>query len=736
MKRIGVLIPAITERMQSELIDGIFRTARTAGFDVIVLTTATSGMDYHFQSDMMEGEENIFTLLDSIRLDGVLFASHYFSKAHVRSRICEKIRKAGIPCIDLGGSALGFETVRTPQDEAFCELTAHVIERHSCRRLLFLAGQEGHPDSEQRMQGFVRAAKAHGCPYEIVYGDFWKARAAELGRELLAHERPMPDAILCASDIMAVSLCDTLKSGGVSVPDDVILTGFDGHISGLSNFPSITTVSGGMATLGRLGAARLIEMTGGKADLPDGTGMHILYGASCGCAERMEDYRAAALQVQAHIRHEADTAERLEMRINADIITRASCVESLPELTAIIDQTAHILKDCRSLYLCLCDDWEGDPAHPEHSRTQGYSRRMLCAVSKDAGMPARDEGRFPAKHILPMLTKPHEPVLLFLLPLHASVQAFGYCAFAYEKAEDFTISVMLVNMLSAVAGGLRMLRQKRYAAYLQRQIEEASLYDKMTDMLSKKGLLRYLEQQQTGSCGILLVTVGRLSAAAFVQNHSRMNDAVMQSELLLANAIRLLSGQKLQAARLDKQSFAVVFPAADGETPERTADELMIQLEVLIRKMQEGSAAAFLPEPYAVCGMLTSPAGACLSALWEKLASIQPKESGFTGIAQLRRLRREIHQAPGLDWSLGEISKRLNISKSYAQKLYKKHFGISYMQDLIEARINAARQLLTATDLPVHEIAAACGYQNATHFMRQFKEITGLTPSAYRNRHP
>ena len=58
------------------------------------------------------------------------------------------------------------------------------------------------------------------------------------------------------------------------------------------------------------------------------------------------------------------------------------------------------------------------------------------------------------------------------------------------------------------------------------------------------------------------------------------------------------------------------------------------------------------------------------------------------------------------------------------------------MQDLIEARINAARQLLTATDLPVHEIAAACGYQNATHFMRQFKEITGLTPSAYRNRHP
>ena len=43
----------------------------------------------------------------------------------------------------------------------------------------------------------------------------------------------------------------------------------------------------------------------------------------------MEDYRTAALQVQAHIRHEEKNAERLEMCINADIITKTSCVRSL-----------------------------------------------------------------------------------------------------------------------------------------------------------------------------------------------------------------------------------------------------------------------------------------------------------------------------------------------------------------------------------------------------------------------
>ena len=733
MKRIGVLIPAIAERMQHELLNGIHRTASAAGYDVVVLTTATSGLDYHIQSDMMEDEENLFTLLDQIRIDGVLLASQYFCKDALRSMICEKIRGAAIPCVDLGGSELGFETVSIPQDEAFYALTTHVIERHHCRNLLFLAGQPQQPDSEQRMRGFLRAAEEYSCPHEIVYGDFWKLRAAQLGMELIEGKRSMPDAILCASDVMAVSLCDTLKKGGISVPDDVVLTGFDGNISAMSNFPSITTVSGGMEALGRTGAAKLIEKIGGTAPLPADHGMRILYGASCGCVERMEDYRTAALQVQAHIRHEEKNAERLEMCINADIITKTSCVRSLEELTALIDQSAYIIKDYRSLHLCLCADWEGDPAHPESCRANGYSRQMLCVISKPFDGPGHGMEKFATKQILPLLSKPHEPVLLFLLPLHASREVFGYCAFVYERASDFTISVMLVNLLSAVASGLRMLRHERYAAGLQKQIEEASLYDKMTDMLSKKGLLLYLEQQETPK-GILLVTIAKLSAAGFGQNHSRMPDAVMQSELLLANAIRLLMGQSLQAARLDKRTFAVVFPLTDGQTPEQFADELMIQLEVLIRKMQESSVAEFLPEPYCICGICKPPVGDSLSALWKQLSSTLPKESEFIGISQLRKLRREIHKAPELDWSLSEIAGRLHISKSYVQKLYKKHFGISYMDDLIEARIAVAKQLLVTTDLHIHEVAAACGYQNPTHFMRQFKKIAGVTPSEFRSK--
>jgi AraC-like DNA-binding protein len=81
------------------------------------------------------------------------------------------------------------------------------------------------------------------------------------------------------------------------------------------------------------------------------------------------------------------------------------------------------------------------------------------------------------------------------------------------------------------------------------------------------------------------------------------------------------------------------------------------------------------------------------------------------------------------------IAQRLHISRSYVQKLYKKIFNISYMNDLIHARIRKAQKLLLESNLTIGEIASGCGYQSTTHFVRQFKDKTGVTPSEYRNGH-
>ncbi|MBR6385008.1 MAG: helix-turn-helix domain-containing protein [Ruminococcus sp.] len=735
MKRIGVIIPAITDFLQNELLDGIFKTASSAGFDIIVLTTATNGLEFHVQSEIMNGEESIYSLLESADFDGILFVSQYFIKESVRCMISEKIKKISVPCIDLGGESLGFETVSIPQDKIMHELTNHIIEKHNCKNLIFLAGYKDNPDSEQRMSGFLRAVDEHDCRYEIVYGDFWKYHAEKLGEEFLNHERTLPDAVVCANDIMAVTLCNTLKKGGISVPEDILVTGYDGHLFALSNFPPITTVSGSMYTLGKIGTQKLIEKLGGKIIKKPDIGIHILYGTSCGCVERNKGCQEAAQLVQDYIRHESEAGEMLEMRINSDFITKASDVDSLSELTELIDGTAHYLKGYQSMHWCLYPDWDSNPENPDICRTKPYPEEMLCILSKEAQKDGKKPELFKTSEIVPLLAQHHKPLIMFILPLHASSQVFGYCGFAYKNASDFTVSIMLFNLMSAVANGLRMLRRKYYTEYLQKKIEEASLYDKMTNLLSKKGLLLYLEKHEQESVrnGIMLITIARLLAVQNIKNNNRLSDNVIQSELLLANAIQLISGQKFQAARLDKKTFAIIYPLSENNTPKNFAEEIMVQLDILIKKMQEGSDVAFIPEPCYVCGNITAPFEKCLLELWETLNENIPKENRFAGISQLRKLRREIHKAPELNWNLKELAKYLNISKSYVQKLYKESFGISYIDDLIEARIGMAKQLLKTTDMRINEIAVSCGYQNPTHFMRQFRNKTGMSPSQFRN---
>ena len=73
------------------------------------------------------------------------------------------------------------------------------------------------------------------------------------------------------------------------------------------------------------------------------------------------------------------------------------------------------------------------------------------------------------------------------------------------------------------------------------------------------------------------------------------------------------------------------------------------------------------------------------------------------------------------------------MGQSYFQHLYKAMFGVSVTSDIIAARIDRAKYLLSGTDYTVTAVADLCGYSSDVHFMRQFKALCGLTPTEYRH---
>lgn len=126
-----------------------------------------------------------------------------------------------------------------------------------------------------------------------------------------------------------------------------------------------------------------------------------------------------------------------------------------------------------------------------------------------------------------------------------------------------------------------------------------------------------------------------------------------------------------------------------------------------------------------------------LRSFFMKLTSLREKSAllGSTNrhFLTFSKLRNEVYNAPYRNFSVEALASSLNLSKSYFQHLYKQLFGCSVVADIINARLEYAKYLLTDSKLTVAAVSKTCGYENDTHFMRQFKKFVGITPGQYKN---
>lgn len=127
---------------------------------------------------------------------------------------------------------------------------------------------------------------------------------------------------------------------------------------------------------------------------------------------------------------------------------------------------------------------------------------------------------------------------------------------------------------------------------------------------------------------------------------------------------------------------------------------------------------------------------ACMmKAILYRLSSMQAESRderiGSPYYVELCRVRLEIRNFAG-DTNVDRLAAGLNLSTSYFQHLYKKYFGISYIQEVIAARLEKAEYELSTSYATVEHIAEGLGYASTQHFIRQFKKYTGMTPKQYR----
>jgi transcriptional regulator GlxA family with amidase domain len=79
-----------------------------------------------------------------------------------------------------------------------------------------------------------------------------------------------------------------------------------------------------------------------------------------------------------------------------------------------------------------------------------------------------------------------------------------------------------------------------------------------------------------------------------------------------------------------------------------------------------------------------------------------------------------------------ELARRVNLSKSRFTALFSAQTGLAPIRYVQRARLRRARLLVERTFLSVKEIMAAVGYNDPSHFARDFRREHGVPPTALR----
>ena len=95
---------------------------------------------------------------------------------------------------------------------------------------------------------------------------------------------------------------------------------------------------------------------------------------------------------------------------------------------------------------------------------------------------------------------------------------------------------------------------------------------------------------------------------------------------------------------------------------------------------------------------------------------------------QFVKARMQIHADIRRNWSVEEMAELVNMSPSRFFNVYNKYFGISPKKDLLRSRAQVARSLLYKNGRSLEEVAEIAGYTSVDHFIKQFKNVMGITP--------
>lgn len=693
-RRIAVITARADDAEQKEILCGIAEAAFFAEADTVVY----SNIYNHWVEDTTLNYENmIYSLFEPQHFNGVIITAEAFRDISILDEVVEKLKKSNLPAVVIGGELEGFASVYS-DDEADMEfMTEHLI-KHGFTDIDILTGVMGDKTAERRAAACKNTLKKHNIQFDesrIHYGDFWNTSGEALAQCYISGELPFPQAVICTNDYMAFGLCDALLSAGISIPQQLSVTGYDYTGGRIYHLPILTTMRRNRRKLGHDAVNKLLGCEYSAEDKD-----RFISGNSCPCG-------AKSAQVSDELHAERISQYHTIMSSVAQFSSRLTACKTLAEYTAVLSEFFYLLHTAEYLCLCLDSQWG--------SAKFSGDEYLCCKISKDdvCGIPERF-----AAHDLPTVFSEKCGVYCFS-PLCFQTRLFGYTVLKYSYPAGYDFSFR--DWSKTVADTLEFLRMKNDIHYLTQCQRASSLYDSLTGFYNLREFRQISEEMQNFSMHAIKLCFA--SEGEFIYGENYRSDIISAA----AGAIKKVCTKHEICCRAYNDTFFILSKCGEDIFSEKL--DIMIfntlgnwdERHVIISRTVLGSGS--IDE---LCTAIANRSEQDFAAV-KKRMTLQHYNS-------LIELRKSLITTPHKPLTLCEASRKLCVSEGYFRSIYRECFGVSFNRDYINLKLLKACFLLMTTAMSIYAVALNCGYNDEKYFARQFRKFKGCSPMEYRKK--
>ncbi len=245
-RKIIVLLNTISNEYYSEIVRGI-DTALSGRYSVMICSTFGD----------VQKENEFCQLLKTKLVDGAIF----LTTENTGEVLSESLH--GLPCLQACEYDKHFSTpvVTIDNEKAAYDAVTYLIA-NGHREIAFLGAQDTFSTAKARKIGYTKALTDAGIAVDerlILLDSFSFNSGARSVNKLLAN-KTLPQALFCASDLVAAGAIKTLYDNNISVPQDISVMGFDNTRVSQIYIPSITTVEQPRFDIGFIAGSNLLKL--------------------------------------------------------------------------------------------------------------------------------------------------------------------------------------------------------------------------------------------------------------------------------------------------------------------------------------------------------------------------------------------------------------------------------------------------------------------------------------------